>query len=129
MKKRTSTGKRLIVAVSSMMLLGVAASSCYYDKEEILYPGSNNPVDCSITPSAFSIDVQPLIVSKCAIPGCHDASASGGVILQNYAQISTKIERINTRALVLKSMPPSGPLTPAEQAKIKCWIDGGGLNN
>jgi len=104
--------------------------SCYYDKEEILYPGSTTPVDCTTVQAGFAADVQPLILSKCAISGCHDAGgASGGVLLTNYAQISGKKDRINARALVEKSMPPTGPLTSDEAAKIKCWIDAGAPNN
>lgn len=114
------------IGIFSMLVLG----GCYYDKEEILYPGSTTPVDCTTVQSGFAADVQPLIISKCAIPGCHDASgASGGVILQSHAQMSGKKDRINTRAVVDKTMPPTGPLTPAEAAKIKCWIDAGAPNN
>ena len=113
-----------------LLLLPVfVTTGCYRDKEELLYPGSTQPVDCTTTPAKFSADVQPIILSKCAIPGCHDASASGGVIFQNYAQVSSKKDRINARAVIEKTMPASGALLPAEIAKIKCWIDGGALNN
>jgi uncharacterized membrane protein len=112
-----------------MALLILTIPGCYTDKEELLYPGSTKPVDCTSTAAKFAADVQPVILSKCAIPGCHDASASGGVILQNYAEISSKKDRVNARAVVERSMPASGTLLPAEIAKIKCWIDGGALNN
>lgn len=121
---------RTPVIVIITLVCTFSMAGCYYDKEKILYPGSNIPADCTVTPSKFAADVQPLIISKCATQGCHDAGgASGGVILQSYQQVSDKKDRINTRALVDKTMPPSGPLTPAEAAKIKCWIDAGGLNN
>ena len=104
-------------------------SSCYYDKEEILYPGSTT-VDCTTTPAGFAADVQPLFISKCAVSGCHDpATASGSAIFQNYSQISSKKDRILIRAVIDKTMPPTGPLTPAESAKIKCWIEAGALDN
>jgi uncharacterized membrane protein len=112
-----------------LILLALSASGCYRDKEELLYPGSTQPVDCTTTPAKFTTDVQPVILSKCAVSGCHDASASGGIIFQNYTQISSKKDRINSRAIVEKTMPASGALLPAEIAKIKCWIDGGALNN
>ncbi len=102
---------------------------CYNDKEELLYPGSNAPVDCTTTPASFATDILPLITTKCAVPGCHDASASGGVIFQTYTQINDKKDRINVRAIVEKSMPPTGALLPAEIAKLKCWIEAGGPNN
>lgn len=119
--------KHLLVTVGiiAVSVLG----SCYYDKEEILYPGSTT-VDCTTTPAGFAADVQPLFISKCAVSGCHDpATASGGAIFQNHAQISSKKDRILIRAVVDKTMPPTGPLTPAESAKIKCWIEAGALDN
>lgn len=104
-------------------------SGCYNNKEELLYPGSNTPPRCATTPAKFSTDVLPLIQSKCAIPGCHNAAASGGLTFQTYTQISAAKLRIHTQAVVQKTMPPTGPLLPAESDKLKCWIDGGGLND
>ena len=117
---------------SSIILLFAAVavfSSCYADKEELLYPGSVSAVDCSTVSAKFAADVQPIIASKCATSGCHDASASGGVILQTHSQVSAKKDRVYARAVVEKSMPSSGALPPAEIAKLKCWIDSGAPNN
>ena len=112
-----------------MALHLLSLPGCYKDKEELLYPGSTDSADCSSVPASFSADIRPLITSRCAIPGCHDGTASGGAILQTYAQISGKKDRVNQRAVVEKTMPPTGALPPAEIEKIKCWIDGGALNN
>ena len=112
-----------------MTLLLFTVAGCYADKEELLYPGSVQAINCSTTSAQFTADVQPIISGKCAISGCHDASAAGGVIFLNYLQISSQKDRIQARAVVQKSMPSSGALLPAEIAKIKCWIDAGALNN
>jgi len=125
----TIAGKKNNLSIFLLLMLAFTVAGCYKDKEEILYPGSTLPVDCSISPAKFATDVQPIIQSKCAIPGCHDASASGGMIFQTYTQISAGKARINARAVVEKTMPASGALLPAEIAKIKCWIDAGALNN
>ena len=77
----------------------------------------------------FSTDVLPLIQSRCATANCHDASASGGIILQNYTQVFTVKDRIKTRAVVQKTMPVFTPLNAAETATLKCWIDNGAINN
>jgi hypothetical protein len=37
--------------------------------------------------------------------------------------------RINERVILQKSMPPTGPLPPAEINQLKCWIAAGALNN
>jgi uncharacterized membrane protein len=119
---------KLSIAFIILTVIGGIAG-CYNDKEEILYPGSFQAVDCSTTAAKFAADVKPIISAKCAISGCHDATASGGVILQTYAQISAKKDRINARAVVEKTMPASGALLPADIAKIKCWIESGAPNN
>lgn len=124
-QKKNST----IILILSLPLLLAVMSGCYKDKEELLYPGSTKPVDCTTTPATFSGDVHPIITSKCAIPGCHDASASGGRLFQTYLQISDAKDRINARAVVEKTMPASGALSTTEIAKIKCWIDAGAQNN
>src|SRR4051794_30576229 len=106
--------KRKLWLTSLTILLAVLANGCYYDKEELLYPGSNAPTDCAGAPASFSADVLPLIKAKCAVPGCHDATASGGYTFQNYNQVSSAKEAINMQALIQKTMPPDGPLSAAE---------------
>jgi uncharacterized membrane protein len=113
----------------SVIMITAAIQGCYYDKEELLYPGSNAAVDCTTVNAKFAADVLPLITSKCATSGCHDATASGGVVFQNYAQINAVKDRINARAVVEKTMPTAGPLSQAETNIIKCWIESGAPNN
>lgn len=115
-----------------LLFLAVLATAftqgCYYDKEELLYPGSNTPANCSTINAKFSADVFPLITAKCSLSGCHDA-ASGRITFLNYAQISGAAARINTRVVVEKSMPQTGPLQQSEINIIKCWIESGAPNN
>lgn len=106
-----------------------AITGCYYDKEELLYPGSTAAVDCSTVQAKFGADVLPVISAKCATSGCHNGSASGGLVLQDYGQISGAKDRLNARALIEKTMPPSGPLQPSEINTIKCWLESGAPNN
>jgi len=111
------------------VLITISVTGCYYDKEALLYPGSSEPVNCSTTPASFNADILPLITSKCALPGCHDATSSGGYTFQHYDQISAAKAMINVQVIVQKTMPATGALSPSEINKLKCWIDGGGLNN
>ncbi len=116
----------------SIMVLGctIIYSGCYYDKAELLYPNSNATVDCGQISATFTTDVNPVIQTKCATGGCHDADgAAGGFILTNYSQINSAKGNINTAVVVNKSMPPSGPLNVDEISKIKCWISSGAPNN
>ena len=120
---------KIIIIISFLLATIVFAGSCYYDKSELLYPGSNQPADCATVPAKFGADVLPLITSKCNIATCHDATASGGFVLQNYPQVSGAKDRINTRVAVTRDMPPTGALLPAEINIIKCWIQSGAPNN
>ena len=103
----------------------ILTTGCYYDKEELLYPDS--AVDCS-TVSATYAKVQSIMTNKCN--NCHSArSAAGGVVLETYDQVKAKADRINQRAIVEKTMPPTAALATDEIAILKCWINSGTPNN
>lgn len=113
----------------SGLLFVLLTAGCYYDKEELLYPGSNQAVNCSTVSAKFSTDVLPLVTAKCAIPTCHNTSAAGGMVFQNYSQVSAAKDRINQRVVIEKSMPPTGALAASEIAILQCWIESGAPNN
>jgi uncharacterized membrane protein len=114
-------------------LIGVVVTSClfascYYDKEEVLYPSSN--VDCVTLNATFTSKVKPIIQAKCATSGCHNASsAAAGVILESHSQISSKAARIKQRAVIERTMPIGFSLTDTERNTLQCWIDAGAPNN
>ena len=120
---------KIIVTAHIFALSILMVNGCRYDKAELLKPPINAPVNCATLPAKFRSDILPLITSKCATPNCHDTEASGGLVLQNYAEIIAAKDRIYERAVVEKSMPQSGPLQPAEINLLKCWIDNGAQNN
>lgn len=114
----------VLCLLPALMLL---LPGCYYDKEDLLYPGS--AVDCSTISAKFT-DVAPIIAAKCATAGCHNAAtAAGATVLETFDQIRTKVDRINQRTLVEKTMPPGTALTAGETAILKCWISSGTPNN
>lgn len=123
---------RLLQKLISVIFAAIIAGSftgCYYDKEELLYSGKA-VINCSTVSAKFGADVNPIIQGKCATSGCHNAAgAAGGSVLVTYAQIAAQTARINQRCVVDKTMPTSGPLSAAEIAKIKCWIESGAPNN
>lgn len=120
-------------ALRSYLLLAILATSvagCYYDKEELLYSGRTTAPACGTISAKFSTDVKAIMLNKCATAGCHDAAgAAGGAVLLTYTQISAQAARINQRCVVIKDMPTSGPLSTAEIAIVKCWIESGAPNN
>lgn len=106
--------------------------SCYYDKAELLYPGSKLPCD-TITVSRFSTDVLPIMNASCNASGCHNtASASSGVILDTYDGI--KAQALNGQLMSSTgtngSMPKgAAKLSSCTLTRIQKWIDSGAPNN
>lgn len=117
------------IAVLSLLAL-IGTTSCYYDNAEQLY-GSGGTCDST---ASWSAHIQPIIQAQCL--GCHQgAGASGGLDLSTHAgvQLATLngalIDRIVRGAGDPLAMPPSGPLSNCNQAKIRVWARGGALPN
>ena len=122
--------KSFNLVIPALLFVVFITNGCYNDNAEILY--GPQKTDCSTVQAKFSTDIKPIINSKCAISGCHDGNAvnnGANLIFTSYALIIPHITRIQQRALIEKTMPPTGPLTSAETDKIKCWIASGALNN
>ena len=69
--------------------------------------------------------VKSLMTIKCG--GCHTSGgSSGGFNFDDDCNIVVKKDRINQRAVVLGTMPQSGPLTATEKAVITNWLNAGG---
>jgi uncharacterized membrane protein len=110
-----------------LLALSLTTIGCYYDKEEELYGLAT--IDCSTISVSFNADIKPMIMTKCAISGCHDAAASGGVTFSDHNSISNRAARIRQRAVVERTMPKVGFLTQDEINKLRCWIESGAPNN
>ena len=107
-----------------MLVIGV--QGCYYDVAEELYPAQQT-ANCDTT-RGYALRVAPIIAGNCAISGCH-VSNGQTPNLSTYAGVSSNIDRIRQRAIVEKTMPPTGPLTPCDQQALQQWIDAGAQNN
>lgn len=113
----------LMICIASLAIVGL--NGCYYDKEDQLYP---NLTGCDSTNVTFSASIQPIISSRCSINGCHVAGAQVPD-LSTYTNIVANIARVKVRAMDLKTMPSSGPLSTCEIAKLQKWINAGTPNN
>ncbi|NEN22991.1 hypothetical protein G3O08_05690 [Cryomorpha ignava] len=103
-----------------------------------------NPYPCDPDTIYFSQTILPLLVSNCAIPGCHSADAAeDGVILNNYENIintgdvrpfdldGSDLYEVITENDPDNIMPPPGdgnPLTSEQIGLIAAWIQQGALN-
>lgn len=122
--------RQTIIQFAIAFIFIAIIQGCYFDKEELLYPGSTQAVDCTTVPATYSADVSPIIIAKCAEATCHDAAtASGGFIFENYNQVHDALDRVQARAIIERTMPPTAPLSPSEINILKCWIESGAPNN
>lgn len=106
----------------------VASTGCYYDNEETLYPNSF----CDTGAVTWSGTIQPLMQSRCAIPGCHVTGAQSPD-LSTYAGVKAQVDGGRIQARVIQGspsfMPASGKLPNCEIQKVQAWITAGALNN
>jgi len=98
-------------------------SSCTFEKKETAVPDSC----ASVT---YSKDIKPLVLSNCAISGCHVAGFPMGNFT-GYDMLKIKADNgtLRLRILTTSSMPPLNPLTEEERNKFSCWMDGGAKND
>jgi hypothetical protein len=118
-----------LVAVLYMLLL----VSCYYDKEEQLYPDKITSCD-TVGVISYATRVQPIFAQHCY--SCHSSSiASGGVVMGNFILDRTiassgKLYGSISHAAGYSPMPQgTAKLSSCNVALIKKWIDAGSLNN
>jgi hypothetical protein len=102
---------------------------------------------------AFSADIQPIFTASCISSGCHNATASAGLVLlqgQSYANLvdvdssseNTKkrvlpgdatnsylVIKLEGRQSVGSRMPLGGTLNSNSIQNIKNWINKGAKNN
>jgi len=72
---------------TTMFLIIVFTTGCYYNNEEKLYPVVST--DCNLTEVTFSGTIKPILQATCFT--CHSNSnylnSGGGIKLENYADI------------------------------------------
>jgi hypothetical protein len=111
-----------LVLINLIFVFGF--SSCYYDNEEELYPKNG----CNIQNVTYSKEVNAIIGKNCAVSGCHVANAIPPN-LSDFNNLKNSVERVRVRAIIDKTMPPSGKLNECDTKKLDEWIKAGSLNN
>lgn len=111
----------------------VFISSCYYDKEELLYGGGSTVCDTTGTISYIQ-KVVPLLQQYCY--SCHSGNfPSGNILMGTYATdkavaVSGKLFGCIDYKAGYIPMPQGQPkMSRCQIATIKKWIDNGVLNN
>ncbi|HZI23551.1 MAG TPA: hypothetical protein VFD46_00655 [Chryseolinea sp.] len=87
---------------------------------------------CSATVS-FSSQVNPIINTSCAIPGCHNGDNGADknwTIFSNFQANKADVkDRITRPPGTSGHMPAVGSITQQQIETIVCWVDQGGQNN
>ena len=117
------------------ILIIFTLQSCYYDKEEILYPVINN--ECDTISVNYSITVSDIISQNCL--SCHsNASAStsgGGIPLEDYSDVKVNADNGKLLGSIQQltgysPMPKGGSkLNDCNISQIEIWINSGAANN
>jgi cytochrome c5 len=113
-----------ITAVLGIACL-IALSSCYYDNEEALYPGTS----CDTASPTYSQTISPIISSNCL--GCHSGSApSAGLLLDTYANLKAAVQSKNLQDHLVQQngfslMPPAGMLSNCKIDQVNAWVQNG----
>lgn len=122
----------IILAIFSGLL--VTASSCYYDKEDLLYGGGNTVCTDSSTVVSYSTQVVPVLQQYCY--SCHSGGfPSGGIAMGTYASDKAigqngKLYGSISYAPGYSPMPKGmTKMTSCQIALIQKWINNGMPNN
>ena len=118
------------------LLLSSIFVSCYYDKEEEIYPEVLVYVDLDTVVVSYAADIEPIINNECY--SCHSGNnAQAGVKLDGYTNFSSYALKPNSNLLaVIKHQPgfspmpqPLGKLSNRSINMIEKWINDGAINN
>lgn len=100
----------------------VLALSCNYKVEKTTDSGAGTGSPVGKASISFQVVHDRVLVPRCL--GCH--SSSGGLIdLETYESVIQHWPAIERVALVEKTMPKDGPLSPEESATLQEWVEAG----
>lgn len=113
----------------------VAWAACTKNNKEDMYPtppGSS----CDTVNVTYATVIQPLVQTKCATSGCHNAgSRAGGINLSAYAGV----KNVADNGLLLRVLRHENGVPPMPQgaaqlddctiAQIQKWVNDGAPNN
>jgi len=124
--------KFLIGSIAIFLTLFI--SSCYYDKEDLLYGNPNAPCTDSISNISYSQHVVPVFQQYCY--NCHTGNfPSGNISMGTYAadkaiaQNGKLYGSVNHAAGFIPMPEGMSKLNSCQVLAIKKWIDAGLLNN
>jgi len=124
---QSSNRRSPLAFLCAAMVLAMCASSCTYDNVSEVYPDNF----CETEGVSWSQDVLPLMVSRCATPGCHVSNGFGPGDFSTYSAVRASVDdgSFRNEVIVVGSMPPSGRLADCDIQKLEAWIAAGAPEN
>ncbi len=121
--------KKILYALSAVLVVVVGATGCYYDNSEDLYP-ANTGGACDTAGVTYTAQLKQVVDNQCATSDCHAALLPSGWDLSNYeglkqcAMSGTLIPSIEHTSN--NPMPKDGTkLDACTISKFKAWINAG----
>ena len=121
-----------ILKLSGILLILLLLNSCYYDKEDQLYP-SSGICDTSV-PATYTTTIVPMLQQYCY--SCHTGGfPSGNILMGTYAADKAigqngSLYGSISYATGYSPMPKGmSKMTSCQIATIKKWVDSGMPNN
>ena len=135
-----------IFSINSLLIVGIllAFTACKNEVPAISEIDTVPPaisIACSTDSVYFVNTIKPLLISNCAMAGCHDAiTREEGIDLTTYNGVMREVVAGNAaKSSLYKSMvrtdkdrmpPPPMPAFTADQlTKVRTWINQGAKNN
>jgi large repetitive protein len=88
---------------------------------------TSNATVANLPQGPLFTSVKAVLAANCALSGCHaGASPQSGHNFADNCTIVIQKDRINARAVVVGTMPPTGAISAADKQKITDWINAGG---
>jgi uncharacterized membrane protein len=122
LKKNLSVNPFISIAVTLMLLSACGFQRNKESAEDLLSLNPNLLKESQLSYATVSKYVfQPSCIE------CHNSSLhNGGVALDSYAAVSSRLDLIKQDAIDERSMPPSGPLNGDQMNLLANWIAAGG---
>jgi hypothetical protein len=127
--------KKNIICLSLLSIGFALLTSCYSDKEEVLYPKGCDTDTISVI--SYSIHVEPIVINQCY--ACHNnvnnASIGGNIKLEGHTNFTLAIQNNNVLGSIKREpgvspMPKNAPkLSECSIRLIEKWVNQGALNN
>lgn len=125
---------KIVISIFLVLISALFISSCYYDKEDLLYGNSNAPCTDTTTVMSYSQKVVPVLQQYCY--SCHTGNfPSGNQLMGTYATDKAMAQNgklygtINHSAGFSPMPKGMAKMNSCQINTVKKWIDGGMLNN